>query len=184
MDIDLHACLSGDPEAWDGFVTQASPVMYAAIARIVRSHDVAADVLQDAFLRLLKNDRRLLRSYDPDRARLTTWLTIVARSTAIDHVRRKRAETVPLMPGDAPHEQPQSVEDEVPVQVLSDRQRQVVELLFERQLSVEQVATVLGVNPQTVRSMKHKALSRLRQEMEENRDPSVSAGEIVDDPAV
>jgi DNA-directed RNA polymerase specialized sigma24 family protein len=38
-------------------------------------------------------------------------------------------------------------------------------MLFDREMSVEEVAVVLGVNAQTVRSTKHKALSRLREHL-------------------
>ena len=54
------------------------------------------DLTQDVFLRLVRNEYRLLKSFDPARASLTTFLTIVARSTTLDHLRRRRLETVPL----------------------------------------------------------------------------------------
>ena len=50
-----------------------------------------------------------------------------------------------------------------PLQLLSEQQRQVIEMLFQHGLSVEAAAARLGVEQQTIRSAKHKALTRLRE---------------------
>jgi RNA polymerase sigma-70 factor (ECF subfamily) len=47
--------------------------------------------------------------------------------------------------------------------LLTDRQRLVLQMLFDDDLTVEQVARRMGVDEQTVRSTKHKALTRLRE---------------------
>ncbi len=45
---------------------------------------------------------------------------------------------------------------------LSPRQAVVLEMLYQRDMDVAEVAEVLAVEPQTVRSTHHKALVRLR----------------------
>ena len=96
-------------------------------------------------------------------------MTIVARSTAIDLLRRKRLPTVSLedaAPVTAADPEP-SLEDErsVSIQpgVLTGRQRLVVHLLFDREMSPEAAGELLGISTQTVRSTKHKAIKKLRQ---------------------
>ncbi len=103
MDVDLEACIRGDKRAWDAFVDRWAGIIHAAVQRAFQGGRGAAaraeveDTVQDVFLRLVKDDCRLLRSYDANRASLSTWLTLVARSTAIDRLRRKRPPpTVPL----------------------------------------------------------------------------------------
>jgi RNA polymerase sigma-70 factor (ECF subfamily) len=49
--------------------------------------------------------------------------------------------------------------------VLSERQGLVIRMLFDEDLSVAETAARLGVDEQTVRSTKHKALTRLREHM-------------------
>lgn len=169
--VDLDACINGDKHAWDAFVDRWAGVVYSAVQRTMKSRGAAEradveDAVQEVFVRLLKDDCRLLRSYDANRASLSTWLTLVSRSVTIDRHRRQRPATVPLddrdraAPPDAP---PPSLS--VPIHVLTSRQRLVLRLLFDDGLSVEQAARFLDVDEQTVRSTKHKALSRLRAEM-------------------
>ncbi len=94
-DVDLEACTAGDPGAWSAFVDCLSGVIVAAVRRTLHGRGARRDVdvddaVQEVFVRLVRNEFRLLRSYDPDRAALSTWLTIVARSVTIDHLRRRR----------------------------------------------------------------------------------------------
>jgi RNA polymerase sigma-70 factor (ECF subfamily) len=169
MSADLHGCLRGDKRAWDAFVDRWTPVIFAAVSRTVgrgteRRQDEVEDVVQDVFVRLLHEGRRLLRSYDPARASLVTWLTIVARSTALDHLRKRRPETANIEfvdpPAPAP---PDAAAVEFPPHLLTERQRLVLHLAFDKQMSVEEIARLLGVDAQTVRSTRHKAIQRLRE---------------------
>lgn len=168
MDLDLADCIDGCKEAWDGFVDRYSGVIAAAVRRAMgqvgRSDRPAIDdAIQETFVRLIKHDYRLLRSYDPSRASLTTWLTIVARSTAIDQLRRRRGAAIPIEHAE-PVDTPTAPADlpRIPLQLLSERQRLVISMLFDRSMSVPEAAAVIGVDEQTIRSTKHKALSRLR----------------------
>ncbi len=168
--FDLRACLAGDRRAWEAFVDRFSRVIFAAVARTLRAYAPAAaeqvhDVAQDVFVRLVARDFRLLRNYDPARASLSTWLTIVARSTAIDHLRRRRLQTVPLP--DEPHREPAAptpIDDklELPAKLLSGRQQLVLRMLLEQQMSVKEVAAALDTDAQTIRRTKHRAIERLR----------------------
>ena len=73
-------------------------MVFRTALAITGDQDAACDLLQVVFLRLFRNDARLLRSYDPVRASLTTWLTIVTRSTTLDILRKKRPAVVPFEP--------------------------------------------------------------------------------------
>src|SRR3546814_3085910 len=106
-----------------------------------------------------QHDFRLLRSYDAARAKVTTWLTVVANSAAVDHLRRLRRRTEDI------EAQPESVlavdpvvrhEVKIPEGLLSPRQALVLELLYQRDMTPGEVAEVIGIDPQTVRSMHHK----------------------------
>ncbi len=175
MEIDLDACIRGDKPAWDAFVERWAGVIHAAVQRAFHGGRGAAaraeveDTVQDVFMRLIKDEYRLLRSYDPARASLSTWLTLVARSTAIDRLRRKRAPTIPLEPDDAPVasgvREPSADAPQIPLHLLSARHRLVLRLLFDEQMSVAEAAGFIGVDQQTIRSTKHKALSRLRKHL-------------------
>jgi RNA polymerase sigma-70 factor (ECF subfamily) len=164
-DIDLASLIAGSKAAWDGFVRRYAGLILAAVRNVAREGTEPEDLLQEVFVRLCKDDFRLLRTYDPARAGLSTWLTIVARSTARDVQRRHRPplsalEDVPerlLAVVDA-HAEPLKL----PKDLLSPRQQLVLTMLYERDMGVAEVAKTLNVDPQTVRSTHHKAMLKLR----------------------
>ena len=168
-DADLAALLDGNKAAWDRFVARHAAVIFAAVRRRLvpagRSAD-AEDVVQDVFVKLCQKDFRLLRSYDASRAKVTTWLTVIAHSAAIDHLRRlrRRTEDIEAQPEAVLAVDPVEPTEEVkiPEGLLSPRQALVVELLYKREMTPGEAAEVLGVDPQTVRSLHHKALVKLR----------------------
>ncbi len=173
----LDRLVAGDKVAWNRFVTRFAPVIFAAVRRKLvpagRSED-AEDVAQDVFIRLCARDFRLVRNYDPGRAKLSTWLTVIAHSAAIDHLRRQKARAQPLdsvperhLAVDPP---PDPVKVNIPPGLLSPRQALVLEMLYRREMEVAEAAQVLGVNPQTVRSTHHKALIKLRAHFREPED--------------
>jgi RNA polymerase sigma-70 factor (ECF subfamily) len=160
--------VAGDKAEWDRFVTRYAPVIYAAVhRRLVLAGRVGEveDVTQEVFVRLCAKDFRLLKAFDPSRARMSTWLTVISSSAAIDHLRRQPRPAVGL---DQVQDAALTVEPKItervkiPPDLLSPRQGLILELLYEREMDVAEVARLLGVESQTVRSMHHKALTKLR----------------------
>jgi RNA polymerase sigma-70 factor, ECF subfamily len=60
-----------------------SSALYGVILKIVRSEEIAADVMQDAFVKIWKN----IEGYNRTKGTLFTWILNVARNTAIDKIR-------------------------------------------------------------------------------------------------
>ena len=168
--VDLKGLVAGNKRAWDGFVVAAAPLINAVARRALSSYrlgeDDVLDAAQDVFVRLCANDYRLLKTYDPARAGLSTWLAVVARSAAIDHVRRRRQAAEPL--DDVP-ETAVAVEDrhieklKIPEGLLTERQTLILKLLYDEDRDVSEIAQVLKIDAQTVRSTHHKAMLRLRE---------------------
>jgi DNA-directed RNA polymerase specialized sigma24 family protein len=50
----------------------------------------------------------------------------------------------------------------LPEGLLSPRQKLVLSMIYDRDMEVAEIATALGVDPQTVRSTHHKAMLKLR----------------------
>ncbi|HEX3863989.1 MAG TPA: sigma-70 family RNA polymerase sigma factor [Stellaceae bacterium] len=158
--------LNGDSTAWKGFVRRYGGLVVAAVRGVSHTQGDIEDLTQEVFVRLCKDNFRLLRTYDPARAALSTWITIVARSTARDALRRRRAESVPL---DAVPEAQLAVDPVEPVRklklpeaLLSPRQREILGMLYDKEMDVAEIARALGIDPQTVRSAHHKAMVKLR----------------------
>ena len=60
-----------------------SSALYGVILKIVRSEEIASDVMQDAFVKIWKN----IEAYNRTKGTLFTWILNVARNTAIDRIR-------------------------------------------------------------------------------------------------
>ena len=160
------ALLRGEKAAWDAFVRRYGGLVVAAVRGVASVYGDVEDLTQDVFVRLCKDDFRLLRTYDPGRASLSTWITIVARSTARDGLRRRRPEGVPI---DLVPEAQLAIDPVEPVEklklpeaLLSPRQREILAMLYDREMEVAEIARALGIDPQTVRSAHHKAMLKLR----------------------
>ena len=174
---DIARLLQGDKDEWDEFVDRFTPVIWAAVKDSIFAHagsvneEDVRELVQSVFVRLVAREFRLLRTYDPARASLVTWLTIVARSAAIDSLRRRRLQVVPLdeRAMDAPAPGAVSASGiELPGNLLSPRQKLVLHLLCDDGMETSEIASVLGVDAQTVRSTIHKAVSKLRKYFKKN----------------
>ena len=65
---DLAALIRGEKGAWDAFVRRYAALIMAAVRGVAQEGGEAEDLAQDVFIRLCKDDFRLLKTYDPARA--------------------------------------------------------------------------------------------------------------------
>jgi DNA-directed RNA polymerase specialized sigma24 family protein len=162
----LGDLLAGDKRSWDRFVRRYAALIVAAVRGVSSVSGDVEDLTQEVFVRLCKDDFRLLRSYDASRASLSTWLTIVARSTARDALRRRRPDSVPIEMVPEVYLKVDPVEPtpklKLPEALLSPRQREILGMLYDKEMDVAEIAASLGIDPQTVRSAHHKAMLKLR----------------------
>ena len=154
---------------WEKFVKEVSPVVFSVLKKtlITAGHapDEAYDLLQDLFVKLCSDNFRVLKKYDPERSRLTTWLALIARHMAIDHLRRckKMKVSVDTIPEPVAQEKKSEMNGfTLSLNQLPPRQRLIMKLLYEQDMEVREVASLLEITEQTVRSMRHKAVKKLR----------------------
>jgi RNA polymerase sigma-70 factor (ECF subfamily) len=76
-------CQTGDPEAFaDLIAVMERPLLYCA-ASLAGNQDVALDVLQDVWLKVVRGIRRL-----KDPGSLKPWLYAITHGVAVDRIRR------------------------------------------------------------------------------------------------
>ena len=167
----VEKCVAGEKGAWSYFVDKNIRVVCSAVYKTMLKRNTKVcmteiqDVSQDVFLKLIAKDNSLLKKFNPDKASISTWLTVISRNCAIDHMRKYNK---PQMSLDEAHEtlesqtyvDPQKID--VPKGVLSARQLLVLKMMYNDGLDVESIALFLKVKRQTVRSLHHRALSKLR----------------------
>ena len=86
----LRALSSGHKQTWDAFVVAAAPLVNAVVRRVLAADsdrgDAVSDAVQDTFARLCADDYRMLKSYDPVRANISTWLAVISWSSAAEQM--------------------------------------------------------------------------------------------------
>jgi RNA polymerase sigma-70 factor (ECF subfamily) len=84
----LAAVTKGDRNAFEKLYATTAPKLYGVVLRIVRRHDLAAEVMEAVYLQIWRSADQ----YDPAFATPITWMVTMARTRAIDVARRPRAE--------------------------------------------------------------------------------------------
>lgn len=160
---------SGDSDALRALYDRYSGIVFGMTYRLLGDRQAAEECTQDVFVSVW----RTARSYEPNRARVSTWLLTIARNRAIDATRRRAARPVD------PHEDVRSV-DESPdtadvvstadeasrvaaaMAELPDPQREALSLAYFDGLSHTEIAERLGIPVGTVKGRIRLALDRLR----------------------
>jgi RNA polymerase sigma factor (sigma-70 family) len=142
--------------------------LFSFLAYRTGDRALAEDMLADAFERALRARGR----YDRRRASQKTWLYAIALNVLRDHVRRSAAETRALERVGTPGAEPDplaSVEhrDELgrALYTLSAEEREAVALRFGADLTVPEIAKVLGEPLTTVEGRVYRALRKLKSEL-------------------
>lgn len=166
-----------DPDAVRALYAEYGPGALALLHDAIRDRSAVEDVYQQVLLEAWLRGR----TYDPARASLRTWLATIARSRAIDHLRRRIPE--PRDPNDPPArgehcgewEPAAQLVDRVTLEQLLERlmpeEAEVVRLRYQLGLSQSQISAHTGVPLGTVKSRTASALRRLRAMLEEERAP-------------
>ena len=140
--------------------------VYRYVLGLTRSTEDAEEITADTFERALRN----WQSIPP---RPVPWLLLTARRIATDRWRRARRLTRILRashPGE--HEPSTGSETEfwgwfdAVAAALTDRQREVLILRYQRDLTDADIGTVMGLSESGVRSLAARALAVLREHPE------------------
>jgi RNA polymerase sigma factor (sigma-70 family) len=140
--------------------------LFAFLAYRTGDRALAEDLLADAFERALRSRVR----YDTRRGSEKTWLYAIALNLLRDHVRRAAAEGRALERVDtreAPPDAFAGVEhrDELMrgLGTLSAEEREAISLRYGSDLTVPEIAEVLGESLTTVEGRVYRALRKLRE---------------------
>ena len=143
--------------------------------RMTGKPEVAEDIVQEAFVRVLKN----LDRFD-DRFRFSTWLFTIAKRLYVNAAQKKApafdSDTVGSQGGEADGPGLESAEHEsmghlraiidAALRDLNDQQREIVLLFHQQNWSIQAVAAYLDMPQGTVKSHLHRARARMRQFIE------------------
>jgi RNA polymerase sigma-70 factor (ECF subfamily) len=146
-----------------------SQVFGWALSRCDFDHATAEDLMQQAYVELLSGDARF-----DNRSTLKTFVFSVVQNLARSRFRRvsSRLRLVKKVHREAPSDPVEMIEPRVDngvwraVRALPARQRDIIELVFCRDLTIEQSSAVMGVTVGTGRVHYDRAKKALRDRLQ------------------
>ncbi|HEX8793922.1 MAG TPA: RNA polymerase sigma factor [Polyangiaceae bacterium] len=173
---------SGDRAAFTVLVRRHQGPLFNFALRYLRSSPVAEEVVQDAFVRVVQNAAEFKHE-----ARFSTWLYTIARNLCIDQTRKRALRRHPSLDepkkaeeGDGPTLGEQTADGKASVEravvsleirervaaavdALPEEQREVFLMREVSNLPFKEIAEIVGVSENTVKSRMRYALERLQE---------------------
>lgn len=169
--------LEGSEDACRELVRRYERPVFSLVVRMVKDPAVAEEVAQETFVKVFRS----LDTYDPSR-KLSSWIFKIAHNTTLDHLRRRRLDTVPLdggkdegepgvghrLPDDSlvsPQVEAESSDlaraMEVAISRLRPEYREVVVLRFQEGLAYQEIVDITGLPMGTVKTYIFRARKEL-----------------------
>ena len=173
----LRAVRSGDASALRDLLARHAPSVFRFAMAMCRDRADAEDIAQETLLAAVRGTTNVRGT-----SSFTTWLYAVARNACLRSQRRRRRHTDALTTLDGalsgPTHHPSMPDDEASAKQLvrtleaglnelDDKYREAVILRDVEGLSAPEVAEVLGVSVEAVKSRLHRGRSELRARLEE-----------------
>ena len=180
--------LDGDKENFDEIVNRYLKMIYNFIYRFVGNQKTAEDITQEVFLKVWKN----IKKYNLEKS-FKTWIFTVAKNTAIDFLRKRK--DIPMSSFDNENggniiEDSLTDEelraDEIYIMAenkklienvltkLTAIQKEIMIMKYVSGLSLFEVAEILQMSKDTVKSHHRRALLRMKKLLEGEHAPKLS----------
>ena len=167
QDAVLGRALAGDSTAFEEIVRAHQSMVFSVACHFLRDPGRAEEIAQEAFLRLYQNLDRI-----ESQAHLVQWLRKVTWRCAIDELRRAgRGKETPLEevaePAAEHHATDLLLEGRLQklVASLPPRARMMVILRYQEDLDLAEIAEIMAVPLNTVKSGLSRAVGVLRQKL-------------------
>lgn len=167
----VERAAAGCPDAFEELYLRTSRWLLFQVRRWVDERD-AEDVLAEVYIQVWQDACK----YDASRAPATVWMAVIARSRALDHLRRRRPETAEL-PADerASEDDPQSILERrqqhqlihrtLDTAGLSACEREVICMAYFAENTQQEIASATGMPLGTVKSTMLRAQSKVRRQL-------------------
>jgi RNA polymerase sigma-70 factor (ECF subfamily) len=175
-DLSLIAAISaGNSRALEALYDRYSAIVYRMALRVVKSQELAEDIVQEVFWRVWRRSS----SFERDRGKVAQWLFGIAHNLCIDELRRMRSRPVSVYE-DVEHPLIQQLPDDridvaeaawhseqrrvisTALHQLPAAQRQAIELAYFSGLSHQEIATKLDRPLGTIKTRVRLGLHKLR----------------------
>ena len=184
----IRLAAEGDRAAAAELISAHQASLYAFMLRMSGRPEVAEDIVQDAFVRVLKN----LQRFDT-RFRFSTWLFTIAKRLYMNAQQKHKpvydSEIVRLRESsgmDSPSRPMMNEESQTGVRnaveyglsELNEQQREIILLFHQLQWSIARISEHLEMPQGTVKSHLHRARCRMRKAISESGSHEQAIAEV------
>jgi RNA polymerase sigma-70 factor (ECF subfamily) len=169
-------CRKGDKAAFADLYELTSDRLYRYGMKFTNDEELVKDSIHDLFLKLYQNRTDL-----PEMEHFIFYLFKMLKNILIDNFRH-HDKMVYVSPDELPFhveftykpDDESDVGDEIKEQfekvlsLLSDRQKEAIYLRYQAEMSYEEIAQLLEINYQSARNLIHRAVKKIRDEMDIN----------------
>lgn len=164
---------AGSTDAMDGLARRWTPRLLRYAVRVLggspESVETARDVVQETWVGAIRGLRGLR-----DPAQFPAWIYGIATRKCADAIRttmrRRRLDAYSAVGNEGPREAAVGVEHQIDlatgIRQLPPKQRAVVHLFYGEDLTVEEIASALGIPAGTVKSRLHHAREALKRNLD------------------
>ena len=165
--------LAGDMTAFDELMIRYERQIYRVCYRFVNNRDDAMDLAQEVFIKAFEHLANFRRE-----SSMKTWLYRIAMNHCINHVKKNAREFVEITEGigstrSSVHsdmeERERREQFRTLVKRLPPKQKAILEMRINEQLSYEEIATMSGRSISTIKASVFFALEKLRKLVKEPR---------------
>jgi RNA polymerase sigma-70 factor (ECF subfamily) len=183
----IERAAAGDRAASEAFIRAHQASLYGYLLRLSGKPEIAEDIVQEAFLRVLTN----LGRFDP-RFRFSTWLFTIAKRLYINASQRLKpaydSDTVSGWQGRGEAPETGTVDGEVDgnlrgalqaaLMSLPDEQREIVILFHQQDWPIWLIAQHMDMPEGTIKSHLHRGRKKMRRLLDQSERHSRSVGEV------
>ena len=174
----ISRVLRGEQNAYAELVSRYQSYVFTLVLRMVKTREDAEEVAQDVFVKAYRS----LADFRGE-SKFSTWLYTIANTTSITFLRKKKLDVHSL-----DNEKVFEVADRKDsgfranqveqksrlnmvnqaIAMLSSDDAEIITLFYKAEQNLEEIARILGLEPNTAKVRLHRARGRLKEKMEKH----------------
>lgn len=172
----ISQVLKGDQSAYAALVSRYQSFVFTIALRYVKSREDAEEVAQDIFVKAF----RALADFKGT-SKFSTWLYTITTTSSITFLRKKKLEVYSLdnekvfavadnfdggMSANQIEQKSKIAMVNAAIGLLGPEDAQVITLFYKGEQTLEEIAQIMGKEPNAVKVQLHRARTRLKEKMQ------------------
>ena len=174
----ISKVLEGDQQAYALLVDRYQRYVFTLTMRFMKTREDAEEVAQDIFIKAYRSLADFRGA-----SKFSTWLYTIVNTTCITFLRKKRLETHSL-DHEKVFEAADSIDSGMRANLVEQKSRvsmvnqaiallgpddaEIITLFYKSEQTLDEIAAILGIEPNTAKVRLHRARTRLKDKMEKH----------------